>query len=94
MAKLSVYDKNVQVEIIRNGETMFVPFCELKKGDLFCYTKNENGKSNHIFRNAVGEDGAHKSGDASYDGWLFYDVFGDSWFPEDFGAQLRGKEVS
>ena len=82
--------KPFRLKIMRDGEVKFVPFCELKENDLFCYTKDENGESNHIFRNKVGEDGAHRSGDASYAGWLFYDVFGDPWFPEDFGAKLTG----
>lgn len=36
----------------------------------------------------VGED-AHYSGDASYDGYLFYDVDGEGWFPEDLESNVK-----
>ena len=36
----------------------------------------------------VGED-AHYSDDASYDGYLFYDVDGNGWFPEDLESEVE-----
>lgn len=36
----------------------------------------------------VGED-AHYSGDSSYDGYLFYDVDGEGWFPEDLKSNVK-----
>lgn len=73
---MKTYDENVQIEVIRDGQTLHVPFCEIKKGDK-------------VFRNepyfTCGED-AHKSGDASYEGWLVYDENGGDYYPEDFGA--------
>lgn len=59
------------VLIERNGKRMLVPFCEIQGGDFIV---------DHSFY--AGCD-AHVSGDASYDGWLFYDEDGNSWFPED-----------
>ena len=64
-------DEYTEVEIIRNGEQQTVYFCDLSYGDYIP---------------VIGETvdiGAHYSGDASYDGWLFYDQNGNSWFPED-----------
>lgn len=51
------------------------PFSELKAGNVVM--DNE-------FNTIVVAEDAHLSGDASYDGYLFYDYKGDSWFPESF----------
>ena len=60
------------VQVLREGETIRVPFMELRCGDQF--PKKGITVANH----------AHHSGDASHDGWLFYDTTGEGWFPEDF----------
>lgn len=71
--------------LLPNAKTMKVrqigrrPFYALKAGDVIL---DDDGK----VLCTVGED-AHVSGDASYDGWLFYDTKGNSYFPEDFLSQ-------
>ena len=74
--KTFVYDETYPVEIVRDGIKMTVPFREIKKGD-----KVPTRNPDHPI--IVGEN-AHLSGDAAYDGWLFYDTNGNSYFPEDF----------
>ena len=78
MSKLSVYDPNIEVDIIRNGERMSVPFFSVKEGD---HPVDYPGTT-------VGDGGAHFSGDESYDGYMFFDTDGNEYFPEDFGAEL------
>ena len=51
------------------------PFSELKAGNVVM--DNE-------FNTIVVAEDAHLSGDGCYDGYLFYDDKGDSWFPESF----------
>ena len=81
---------DIKLKIIRNGQEMEVPFSEIKKGD-----KVPTGNPDHPI--IVGSD-AHESGDA-YDGWLFYDTNGNSYFPEDFvkepglNVAIGGKEI-
>lgn len=65
-------NENKMVSIERNGEEITVPFYNIKGGDFL------------IDRQIVAWSNAHESGDASYDGWLFYDEDGNGWFPEDF----------
>lgn len=76
-----VYDEQVEIAILRDSEEEEVPFCDLIKGDIII-DPLPNGE-----RITVGED-AHFSGDSSYEGYLFYDVDGCDWYPEDFGAEL------
>lgn len=71
----NVYDETVPVKIIRCGTEMEVEFCALKANDIVCLP---NG---HEF--CVGDD-AHISGDSTYEGWVVYDMSGNSYFPEDF----------
>ena len=71
MGKCVVYDETIMIDIFRDGECMTVQFCKLRPGDLVCS------------HNLVVSD-VHQCEDAHYDGWVMYDVFGDSWFPEDF----------
>ena len=63
-------DENVMVKIVRNGHGSIVPFFEIKKGDYI------------VAFNVRATSDAHYSGDASYDGYLFY-AEDDSYFPED-----------
>ena len=72
------YDDFVPVEINRDGERMTVPFCDLLAGDILTDPR---------YPTVIVEDGAHYSGDASYDGYLFYGTDEHSYFPEDFGAE-------
>lgn len=60
------------VLIERCGKPMTVPFYEIIGGDFI------------VDQGIVAGSNAHKSGDASYNGWLFYDEDGCGWFPEDF----------
>lgn len=79
---ITVFDETVEIAILRDGEEENVPFCELLAGDIILpsgFNKEE------IF---VAED-AHYSGDSDYDGYLFYDVDGCDWYPEDFGAEIK-----
>lgn len=79
MSKCKVYDENISVNILRNGQHQTVPFRELVEGDVVF-----GGVLDGI---VVGIE-AHISGDASYDGWLLYDENGVDFYPEDFGAKL------
>jgi len=67
----------ILVDIMRDGKRRFVPFYDIKSGDFIAYLG--------VF---AGDD-AHQSGDASYDGWLFYDSNGLSVFPEDLDGDVR-----
>lgn len=73
--KCNAYDETIPVSIIRCGMEMEVGFCELKTNDIACLPNGDK------FR--VGDD-AHVSGDSTYEGWVVYDEFGNSYFPEDF----------
>lgn len=75
MAMLAKYDENVYVDIMRKGIAMTVYFYELLAGDVISVSSHAGI--------VVGED-AHRSGDASYDGWLFYSAKGTDYYPEDF----------
>lgn len=79
MSKCKVYDENISVNILRNGERITVPFCKLVKDDVVF-----GGELDGI---VVGTD-AHVSGDACYNGWLLYDENDVDFYPEDFGAEL------
>ena len=75
-----------KVLIKRNGEVRTVPFDKIKGGDIV-YTDGV------VNANAVvcEDDSVHYSGDASYDGYLFYTPEGDSVFMEDV-IESRGAE--
>lgn len=75
MAKFDVYDENIPVNILRNGQKQTVPFKELVCGDVI-----STG-------NVVVAIDAHFSTDPSYDGWLLFDQNGIDYYPEDFGAE-------
>lgn len=78
MSKMSVYDECVGVDVWRHGATrQTVRFCDVEKWDELA----------DIPGTIVACD-AHLSGDTTYDGWLFYDMNGNAYFPEDFGAEL------
>ena len=67
---------NTMVKIFRHepeNKEMYIPFEEIRKGDTV-YVKDGT---------VVAADDAHYSGDADYDGYLFYDVYGNGIFPED-----------
>lgn len=74
--KMKVYDDYVLVDIVRNGESMAVPFRDIEEGDYITELEIYAG------------DDAHESGDCDYDGWVFYDTEGEGWFPEDLGGEL------
>lgn len=76
MCKFEVCDENHPVQVVRDGITMLVPFCELKEGDQVV----------DCCKFVCGTD-AHKCGDADYDGWLVFNTKGAAYFPEDFGAK-------
>lgn len=80
METFDVYDESVQVNILRNGKRMWVPFWKLQKGDT-AYYEGTYAKSYFI----CGED-AHVSDDPDYRGWLIHSEGGFGFFPEDFGA--------
>lgn len=63
------------VKYIKKGEKEidYCRFCNLEEGDTFF-----SGGYEYV----VGVE-AHKSGDASYDGYLLYDTEDEGWFPED-----------
>ena len=71
-----------RVSCIRKGAAAIteVDFESIKAGDTV-FTRDG-------FALVVGED-AHRSGDASYDGWLLYDADGDAQFPEDLVAGVK-----
>lgn len=71
------YNENTIVGVQRNGRFIEVKFCELEKGDIVL---NHNTKG---YKEEIIVDYAHHSEDASYDGWVMYDQWGNSWFPED-----------
>lgn len=75
--KVKRNENNVVVEIQRDDSDGFeqVSFNEVRDGDK---VRLPNGRIITV------EDDAHPSGDATYDGWLFYDTNGESYFPEDF----------
>ena len=54
----------------------------LKKGEIF----NVNGEEH------VASTNSHRSGDASYEGYIVYDENNDSWFEEDFPESVMGKQ--
>lgn len=72
-----MYNENTIVGVQRNGRFEEVKFCELKKGDKVL---NHNTKG---YTEDIIVDYAHHSEDASYDGWVMWDQWGNSWFPED-----------
>lgn len=78
MRKFKVYDETHPVQVVKDGVTVQVPFCELKEGDQVadCYTF------------VCGSD-AHLSGDSDYDGYLVFSTTGTGYFPEDFGAKIK-----
>lgn len=78
MSKCKRFDETVEVKVSRDGEEMYVEFWKLRAGDAILHF----GEAAPIL---VGED-AHQSEDPCYDGWLFYDNNGNSYYPEDFGA--------
>ncbi len=61
-----------KIGIMRDGHFAMVSFADIRAGDYV------------IAIDAVVKEGAHFSGDASYDGYLFYDTDDNGWFPEDF----------
>ena len=67
---------DITVTVIRDRTEMEIQFSEIKQGDKIP-TRNSYNPIH------VGVD-SHKCGDASYDGFLFYDTNGNSYFPEDF----------
>lgn len=77
MSKCKVFDQNVKIKIIRDNKEASVRFCDLQEGD-------------HVIDNGFDfiVDDCHQSEDAHYDGWVLYDTDGNSYFPEDFGAEL------
>jgi len=77
MSKMKVYDETVNVNVVRSGVPQSVMFCEIKKDDVLV-----------DFPCAIVDEDSHFSGDASYEGWLFFDTTGCVYFPEDFGASL------
>ncbi len=76
--------ERIPVSIIRCGMEMEVGFCELKANDIACLPCGDK------FR--VGED-AHVSGDSTYEGWVVYDEFGNSYFPEDFDGEIPDEDT-
>ena len=79
MGMCNVYDEDVYIEIMRNANAMTVHFWELKEGDMIAAGEHKG---------LIVEEDAHESGDACYEGWLFLGADGDSYYPEDFGADL------
>ncbi len=61
-----------KIGVMRDGHFAMVSFADIRAGDYV------------IAIDAVVKEGAHLSGDASYDGYLFYDTDDNGWFPEDF----------
>ena len=80
---MRVYDENICIVVIRDGSRKTVKFRDIKDGDIVCLQNHQT---------AVAKGDAHMSEDASYDGYLFYDQEGESYFPEDFGAEVKIKE--
>ena len=76
--KCSIYDSTVEVEIERDGVRMSVSFEDILEGDAILDYPGV----------IVGAGGSHVCGDSTYEGYLFYDTNGNSYFPEDFGAEL------
>ena len=66
---------DIYLEVIRNGEEILVPFCELVEEDVVTTPRG------HSFTVGVA---AHRSDDPDYDGWLCYDSANSGYFPEDF----------
>ena len=64
-------NENNLVFVRRNGVYSLMPFCELEEGDYIPQ-----------LRSTVGVE-AHRSGDASYDGWLLYTEDDKDVYPED-----------
>ena len=83
--KTFVYDETYPVEIVRDGIKITVPFHDIKKDDRF-YVPIDIGHKPYLVKVA---ESAHFSGDADYEGYLFYDEYGSDWYPEDFGAPLK-----
>lgn len=77
MGMCNVYDEDVCIEIMRNANAMTVHFWELKEGDMIAAGEHKG---------LIVEEDAHESGDACYEGWLFLGSDGDTYYPEDFGA--------
>lgn len=79
---------NTMVKIFRHepeNKEMYIPFEEIRKGDTV-YVKDGT---------VIAADDAHYSGDASYDGYLFYDTYGNSVFPEDIKpAPYRNMKIN
>lgn len=67
----NLHMSNVEVEIKRGGEKMTVDFSDIKAGDYI------------VALGIYAADDAHYSGDADYDGYLFFADDGDGYFPED-----------
>ena len=75
MSRLKVYDEHILCDVKRKGKKVSVWFYDIKTGDMVWLPKSR------MYVTATTD--AHRSGDASYDGWLFY-ANHDSFFPEDF----------
>ena len=76
----NVYDASVKLKIKRKGKARTIAFENLKEGDVILAPQHPGI--------IVGED-AHFCGDSSYEGYLFHDVDGADFYPEDFGAELE-----
>lgn len=61
------------VRVLHSSNYCGVPFEDIRKEDTFFVGGNPY----------MAREDAHRSGDASYDGYLIYDTDGNSWFPGD-----------
>ena len=79
MSICDVYDPTIGVNIERNGIRMTVAFKDIRGGDVLM---DYPGRT-------VSPRGAHLLKDQSeYEGYLFHDNYGNTYFPEHFGAKL------
>ena len=78
--------QDCKVSCILKGDNKIseVAFSSLSKGDKVFSGGDE----------IVVDVEAHYSGDASYDGYLFYDKEGNGWFPEDLDTGLKPYAVA
>lgn len=63
------------VNIVKKGSEMLsrISFTDLKEGDTFFVAGRPH----------IAQGDAHFCGDSTYNGYLVYDLEGNSWFPND-----------
>ena len=72
MGMCNVYDEDVYIEILRNGNVMTVHFWELQEGDMIAAGEHKG---------LVVDEDAHESGDSFYEGLLFLGTYGETYNP-------------